>query len=241
MFDLHPRIGRFRVELISAGFLSIEADEIIDGLNNEISVHVRDLVIDAVDNAISVASNMGADKFIDDVTVDSTGYIYRITTRSGQTDYSTLSIDMKPHLLKSGKVSNSGKRYRRVPLEDRSAANDMFDVQAEQHFQQERERRDRAATNRVANEIFPANNDIAQSVNDMAAARKRFYDMKEAKHVRGEINIRTVSDDSPADSWIIPARDLDMTTHLYSINEQLAASIDAVIENTVDFYAEEFI
>ena len=240
MYDSHPSVNRLRVELISSGFTSSETDEIIKGLNHEIAAQVEDLVIDAIEDAMNIASNIGAEEFIEDVMVDMLGYNYRLTTQSGKTDYSTPPIDMKSHLLEKAKVSKTGKRYRQIPLQDNNPVNDLFDIQAKQAFEQVSERRKKAAARKIGSEVF-SEGDIAKTANEMVDARKRFYEMKEAKKLRGETKIRTVSDDSPEDSWIIPARDLDMTMSLNEINRQLAASTDMVIRNTVNFYAEEFV
>ena len=111
---------------------------------------------------------------------------------------------------------------------------DIFETQRQIGIEQEKKRRDIAVANRVNAELF--GEDIKSAVDRSNEARKRFYDLKKQRDLRdSNVDIRTVSDSSPDDSWIVPARDLDMTRYLTEINMQLAESIDITIQNVVGF------
>ena len=240
MLRSHDELVRLRMDLISSGFLGHEADEIVQGLENELNDQIKQLVLQTVDDAIAIATNMGADEFLDDVTIRQHGYGYMVATKSGKTDYSTEPVDMKPALLSKGKISaKTGDRYRVVPITEKKKIDDIFDVQVKADAEQAKRRRDLAAKNRVSSEMF-GEESVETATKNYADARKQFYKMKQDKETRGEARFRTVTDSSPSDSWIIPAKNLDMTQSLTTLNQQLTESIEIHIETMASFYREEF-
>ena len=100
-------------------------------------------------------------------------------------------------------------------------------------------RRDLTAKNRVSAEMF-GEESVETAAKNYTDARKQFYKMKQDKETRGEAKFRTVTDSSPSDSWIIPAKSLDMTQSLTTLNQQLTESMEIHIETMASFYREEF-
>ena len=198
--------------------------------------------------AAQYAAEIGADEFIDDVDVAEIGGSYNIITRSGQTNYSQPEVKNLPNLLKNGKVAADGSRYKVIPLNDNSSSKRMGNSIFED--QQALQSKIQAARESLRNNLrigsSPRTNQMTERFREMIRqnmpARESFFSLNKVKQnstVKPRFATASSKQD-PATSWVIPARELDMTGYLMDINSRIQQNIYDTVSTIVNEYERLF-
>lgn len=236
-------INRLRWALSNSGWESHELDEICDLAQNDINSAIIDIVTDAVAQVTEYATELGAEEFINEMTVLETGNSYVIASLSGTTDYSTPEVKMLPSLLKNAEVAKDGTRYKVIPIPKRDGtpkiATSFFDLAKERQSdindartalkQRSQDRSERATA--MADQF-------RQSLGRSLGEKKN---NKQQQQSAAGVEFRTATDKQDANTqWVLPEKDLDMTQYLMGINDQIGSAIDASVGDIIAHYEQEY-
>ena len=215
----------------------------------EMNEVILEIVDNAVAEAVEQAIELGADNFVEELDVTESGGSWRIITVSGKTDFSVPEFPMKESLLKNAKVGKNGKRSKVIPVGKPSKAPAI--ITSTFQVQQERQRvvaaakeslqgsagRDRAGW--TGSMVSDYKTRLARNVQQ----RKDFYSGRRSsikKQIQEETSFRTITDDTPDESWVRPARELDMTGFLMELNSRIEGSIDMMVTTIAEQYMDQF-
>lgn len=232
MLNAQTEIGRLRHLLLYGEVPIWKVDKICLSAAQEIDAGVTQLVADALEDVAIEAVKIGADEFVQQLTVQEIGGRYEITTSSGITDFSEDSKSMIPDLLKNADISKDGHRYKRIPVGKPSGRMklDIFDVQ--QNIDRARRQADVDTTNNRSDNPGRSVATFSGAL-DMSLLKKRHS----IPEVGGEVDIKTVTDKQDQSSqWVRPAKDMDMTALLGQTNKQLEQDVDNVIKGVIYKY-----
>lgn len=233
--SVYIEVDRLRSSLVYAGMDNNQANDICDLASESIVEMLADLVSGFVDQALSYAIDIGADEFVNDIQIipDAHG-LYKISTHSGNMDYSRERKEMLPNLLKNSKVSKSGNRYKVIPMGDKNkTAHSMFSVlQAKQDIIDE--------TRQAIRE--QARNKSLGITRDLRAGVYQKLDRPTSQPHSEDVEFRTASDkQNPGTSWVIPEKDADMTSYINELNQQLIQQATESITDIIESYRSEYI
>jgi hypothetical protein len=227
---ISQRLMYLRSRLQSLGLSSGEVSSMMESASSEIQQATYSIVEKAVYEAEDYGSSIGAEEFLAQIKLDaSSGYI-EISTDSGQTDFSQPPLPMLPWLLNKAKTAKDGSRYKVIPVGGVSSKPKPTP-----------QARDIASgLNSMSSEVAPASA-MAES---MAAAfglgasasiteRQRPVSVEKPE-------FRTASSKQDASrQWVLPAKDLDMTGTLMTINATIRSEIDRTCDEIINKYEME--
>lgn len=218
--DLRRRLIGLRISNI---------DQRCDEAANTISEGIQNILINALQQSVNYANDIGAHKFIERVNIDTNHF--RLVV-NGSFDFSQDSMPLLPSILK-------GKRSQKVPIFAKRVSEKkpidivgaMKDRQAEISAARE-ELRERQINEHTSGSIYNDISHLNQSFNNHRPIPQK------AKQDRGPpIAFRTASEDhDPGTKWIRPSKDLDMTSYIAQLNNQVELDIDNLIREVVDKY-----
>ena len=245
MINPDAEVNRLRSWLGGQGWMPTEINDICDLAANDINEIILDIVSNAVAEATDYAMDLGAEEFVEDMDVIESGGGFMVTTRSGKTDYSTPERKMLNDLLKNADISEDGDRYKVVPVGGKTTVTqprDIFTVlqqrdsvlqEARQTLNQQGLEKRSAKAQTMAGHFRGI---ISKKLDERMAALK---DRK--TEVRGTPEFRTVSDKQDENqSWVIPAKELDMTGYLMDMNRRVQDSVYSSVMFIVESYEKEF-
>ena len=145
MINPDAEIAKLRYYLDDRGWLPQEIEEVLDLASRDINETILDVISNAVAETTDYALDMGAEEFVEDITVVEIGTGFMITTQSGQTNYSTPERQMLHDLTKNGKVSEDGHRYKVIPVGGKRSINRPTNIFGQMQEQQ-REQQDARAS-----------------------------------------------------------------------------------------------
>lgn len=252
MINVTTEINRLRWKLQSQDIPYQRIDQICDSAAAEIDEIIAETVDNAVARAIEYAADIGAEQFVEELQIIEVGGSYQVHTISGRTDFSVPEIPNKENLLRNAKVGKDGIRSRVIPIGGKSGKKPTMPTSS---FSADRQRQQVIDTARDAVQSNSGN--WTSSVNSMTDSfkerlnrnieqRKAFYSSRRSEikdsiiKDRSQVEFRTVSDRSPDDSWVIPARELDMTGFLMGLNRDIESTIDTAVISIVDEYSRDF-
>lgn len=242
--NLDLELDKLRYELRSHDWLDTEIDSICDMASDDFNEIILDVVSNAVAEAVDFATDLGAEEFVDEVQVtpDANGF-FRISTHSGRTDFSRERQQMLPHLLKNAETSETGHRYKVIPVtqkQENKVELSMFSVlQARQNAIDSARAalRDKMGGSRSARANTMADA-FRQSMHGQLATKRRELKVSTPK---SEVTFRTASDkQNPATSWVIPEKDMDMTSYLTELNQRIAETITDSVKIILDSYRAQY-
>jgi hypothetical protein len=239
--SIQLEIERFRSDLYRAGTDSQEAQTICDALLGDINEMLVELVSNNVSSALDYALEIGADEFVDDIQVlpDYNG-VYTISSHSGNLDYSKDAQEMLPNLLKNAEVSKDGSRHKVIPMQKK-------DVQVQQsmfNMLQARKDAQDAARDALRKHTADKRLGVAAAIReDLSRQLGAIHTSKQATSTRSsDVEFRTASDkQDPHTSWVIPAKQADMTDYIRDLNRQLVDASLAGISNIIDSYYSSYV
>jgi hypothetical protein len=243
MINPDAEIARLRNYLMNRNWLSHEADEICDLASRDINEIILDIISNAVAEATEHAEELGATEFIEDINVVEIGGGFIITTHSGKTDFSQPERQMLHDLTKNGEISEDGHKYKVIPVgtskREISRPTSIFE-QLQQSQREQAEARASLLENNMDNRSARAQHMashfrsiISKRLNDIHGARSQRTSEKP--------EFRTASTkQDPAVSWVIPAKEMDMTGFLMDMNKRIEDTISDSIILIIDSYEKEF-
>jgi hypothetical protein len=194
-------------------------------------------------------------QFIDEIcdtasrVIDS-GNSYRIHTTTGKTNFSVPEFPMKESLLKNAETTADGKRYKVIPVGAPSSSprpnfTSSFQVQqarqsliqeARESMKDDPEQR-RSVWSKSLTENYRSRLDAS------IQRRKEFYSKQRSQikaDIQKKVEFRTVTEDTPDDAWVRPARELDMTGFLMDLNSRIESTMDQTVRTVADQYIDQF-
>ena len=227
--DIDFEIQKLKHKLINDGLEPDEVEEICD----EASIEISDFIVDAVANALNEAeelgSSMNAKQFLSELKAINVGGTFQITTDTGKTDYSEPEKQMLPNLLKRGKTSKDGSIYKRIPIPKNKMPVSSYQLSVDMSKEQELKKqslRDEIKGTIGLRKITKA---ADAYVDSYASTRSKKKEQRQSIR-SADVEIRTASSkQDPATRWVIPPKEMDLTSGLTDINSRLRNNI----ENTV--------
>jgi len=232
---LRSELSQLHSDLMRSGFNIAEAQTICGEAESEISGLIALIVENAVDDALSYSVSIGADEFVDDMTlIDSGDGVFTISTHSGNLDYSSDKVEMLPHLLSNPKIAQDGHKYKTIPITDSpNVKRSMFDVLQNSKNKQDLKRTDLKKNGNSA--LAAAKARIAQKAAAMAAA-------KQNASSSGEPNFRTASEkQDKAVMWVKPEKDADMSSFIEDLNRNIMSQSSDTINDIMISYRFNYI
>lgn len=229
-------IERLRWTLSDRGWEPSETDTICDMASNDINNIILDVISNATSTAITHAESIGALSFINDIDIIQEGWIYIISTKSGNMDYSVSGRKNLPNLLKNAKTAKDGSRYKVIPIKDKKIGTSSFDVARE-----------------MQRDVDAARAELMQSKDGRSARAssmiesfrknigKSSINLSEANSIGITTGFRTASSKQDADSqWVVPDIDRDMTTYIANLNNNIRSTIYDAVSTIIESYEEEY-
>lgn len=244
MFDPNFEIQKLRFYLQSKDISYADIDRVCDAAATDLNEVVLSVVSEAMVDAVNYAESIGADEFIEDIDIIESGGVFAITTRSGKTNYSKPEVKNLQNLLKNGKVSKDGSRYRVIPLSDsdnrQKIGKSIFEDQAilQSKIQAARD----ALTESMGRGSNKDTKGMVKAFRNMISSnmqsRKSFYTLSAPT---GKPKFRTASDkQDPNTSWVIPAKNIDMTSYLMTINSKIIDDVRSISLKVISEYERLF-
>jgi len=246
MLNPDMELQQLRWRLTGRGEIPEEfIDSIVDAAAEDINNAILDAVSSTMTEAVEYADGLGAYEFGDDIDIHEHGGIYQIVTRSGRTDYSTPEKQMRDILLRNAKTSKDGSRYKVVPVGGKSSGNGVKSI-----FQDQVVRQSMIAEAResIQNELATSRSNKTGAMVDNfrkmlgrhRTTRAGFNSAKSTKSSTAKTTdpvFRTVtSKQDPTSSWVLPAKDMDLTDFLRDINGALADNIVKTVTMIIQGY-----
>ena len=225
-------------------------NEICDMASSEMGEIILEIVDNAVAEAIDYAAEIGCHEFIEEIDVIDSGNSYRIHTTTGKTNFSVPEFPMKESLLKNADVTADGKRYKVIPVgapspTPRPNFTSSFQVQQARQslIQEARESMKDDPGQRRSSWSKSLTENYRSRLEASVQRRKQFYS-KQRKQIKSDISkqveFRTITEGTPDDMWVRPARELDMTGFLMDLNSRIESTMDQTIRTVADQYIEQF-
>jgi len=219
-----------------------DVQSLCDDCLHEINSLILDISSNGIKSAIDAALEMGADDFVDDVSVvqDVNGFGL-ISTHSGNMDYTRSEKQMLPSLLKNAKTSKDGHRYKVIPIREKpqQIAISMFEqMRIQQDANDLAKNSLRARGQERRNEVAGALQQTLELQRQAASA----ISLKEFSHDGGGVpEFRTASDrQDPATAWVIPEKNMDLTDTIRDINASIVSQCEQAIAETVQSYYDRY-
>lgn len=243
MVDPIVEVDRLKHSLRMAGLPITEVDEIGNLATQDIDSVVYQLVDVYMDRARDIVSQLGGQQLANEIRSVKRGPQFVITTDSGITDFSAPPFEMLPHLLKNGKIASDGSTYKVIPLSPRPqrTLTNIFDVYKDHNVNARKAQEDRnqkwedmRASNAIERKSLSFSG-LAQAKRYLAKRQKANNEKSTASG--GEVEFRTASSkQDPSQSWVIPAKDMDITNILNDINNQLEDETNSAIMFIINEY-----
>jgi hypothetical protein len=230
-------LHRLRGVLYNSDWEIDEIEEIMDQASKDVNEMILDIVENAVAEAVDYAQELGAEKFIEDIDIIEGGGYFRISTVSGITDYSTPKRQMLPSLLK-------GQESRVIPVGGKKETiyGDIFSVMKDRQKQI-----DEARASLIENNLDRRSNRANQLAGQFKSILQRNL---VAKRTERKVNISSSQDiefrtasikQDPDESWVYPAKELDMTGFLMDLNSRMITILDSAVSDLIDNYIKAYI
>ena len=242
MINPDAELNRLRYELRQKGLSLSEVDELCDSASQDINELILDITSNAIESAIAYAEDIGAEAFISDMDIIDVGGGYMISTRSGVTNFSIPERKMLPDLVKNGKTSEDGNKYKVIPItkkQEEQVITDIFTVQKQRDAQINHIRStiNNKSIDRSERAKMMAD-EWRKSININMSSRpaKRKIEVKSA-----DVVFRTASESQdPNTSWIYPAKDMDMTGFLMDLNKKMQQDVYFSVINVIQAYSRSY-
>lgn len=200
-----------------------QIDTICDSISRKIDEQTQAIVMAAIHQAVAYATDIGADRFIDEVKVVPVGNTFKIITISGDLDFSQDAIQNLPNLLK-------GRDSRVIPITDTKTIRktNLMDMISSVNKSVEK-----YSQTSLTVDSSPNCFDLTKNLVSQMNARKIL--LQKTKQQIGQTRFRTASkNQDPNVSWVIPKRNLDMTDFINNLNADMESQIDEVIQNEIN-------
>ena len=228
-------INNLRSRLLNAGYHPYEAEDICREASIDLNRGMIDIAASYMQEAEQYGQQMGADEFVDDLYVMTNGDTLTIATKSGKVNYSRPEEQVLPKLLRGGKRAKDGSTYRRIPMQDKSSkSRDMFQAMQVRQEDVERIKKKVNESIGVSTTSAPVGQTIRQFMSEYQAVKGQNASKVEANKVSSPDFFKTASSkQDPAESWVRPAKELNMANFLAELNYRLDVEIHSYIDNMI--------
>jgi hypothetical protein len=242
MIDARFEIDKLKQILRQKNISEDAIQSICGDIARDISSATADLLADAMIEAVSAGGDVSSSEFASEVISIRNGHTFNVDTSSGKQDFSEPPFPMLPKLLRNAKVSRKGDLYKVIPVSKKSNASSAVTTEAairnineaRQLAKDERDARDKG-------NITTGTPDPMAGMQILAAIQgsgRPSPQKKESRTREGSITYRTASSKQDAAvSWVMPAKNANLTDALRNINNNLQDSIDRVILDIVNRYS----
>lgn len=227
---ISQRLIDLKYKLQSLGLSASEAASMVDEAAAEIQQATQSIVEKAVYEAEDYSSSIGAEEFLAQIKLDaSSGYI-EISTESGQTDFSQPPFPMLPWLLNKSKTAKDGSRYKIVPVGGVSSKPKPTP-----------QARDIASgLSAMSTEVAPATSMAEAMASAFGLGASTSITERQQPVSAEKPEFRTASSKQDASrQWVLPAKDLDMTGTLMTLNATIRSEIDKACDEVIRKYEME--
>lgn len=223
-------LENLRYKLRSMGIDATTADSMVRDAAEELHDSVMQIVENAVREAEDYGSSIGAEEFLSQIKLDaSSGYI-EVSTDSGMTDFSQPAYPMLPWLLKNAKTAKDGTRYKIIPIGGTSSSSkpkpQAKDISAGLNAMSG----GTLSTTNMAEEMA--------SAFGLGASSGITEIQKPVSLEKPEFRTATSKQDATR-QWVLPAKDLDMTGTLMTVNATIRSEVDKACTNIINKYEAE--
>lgn len=242
MIDARFEIDKIKQILRQKNIPEYTIQDICGDIARDISSATADLLADAMIEAVNAGGEVSSAEFASEVLSMRNGHTFSVDTSSGKQDFSEPPFPMLPKLLKNAKISKEGEAYRVIPISNKSGPSSGVTTeaairninQARQLAKDERDARDKGS--KIATTPDPmAGMEILAAIQ---GAGRPSPQKRESKLKEGSITFRTASSKQDASvSWVMPAKNANLTDRLRDINNNLQDSIDRVILDIINRYS----
>lgn len=233
-------LDRLRWNLQGKGWLPDEVDRIVDLASEEINNIILDVISNASATAISHAEIIGAQEFIFDIDIVQEGFLYFVKTKSGKTDYSIQRVENLPNLLKNGKPTKDGGKYKVIPIRDKKP---KIGLSSFETMQDQQRISDAARTSLIENNRDNRSARANQMADQFRQGLARTVSARQKQHAEavGPVSFRTASSKQDSKSqWVIPEIDRDMTQYLLDLNDRIKETVETSVMTIIGSYEQEY-
>jgi hypothetical protein len=223
-------LARLSRSLFDSGIEVNSVYSIMSEAESAINSAIDELVLQSLEEAIAYAEDSNVPEFAEDVMIVDRFGIKQLESRSGDFFYSKSEIKNLNNLIKNGKVSKDGSKYKVIPVGKKTIRSSFDDMKARQNIQSET----RAAmlsdsmNKRIGSISESMSNSIRDKIRSLKASASKEADFKTASSKQDENS-----------SWVIPARDADLNQYVNNLNQELEVAIESVIMSVVDSFIAE--
>lgn len=214
MANVDLELQYLRSVLTSRGYGSSNVDAIVEKARNDIRQAFQGQAEMAMDQAITAGVDKRSPEFINDLYMDEVNM--RLTTESNNMDFSDPPYPNLANLLSGAKPMKDGSGvYKVIPI---------------------------GSHNEPRKPVSASIYDAAKKVNaERAEAARVQYKKMLPTGSKGGKEFRTAtSKQNAATQWVLPMQDKDFTETVDSINTQLTSSMDDIIREIIQNYADGF-
>jgi len=233
MFATHI-ISNLRFRL-AASYSTYDVDAIADSFSEEINLSTLDIVKNYTDSAINYAYSIGAKEFVHDINIIEKADGFEISTLSGKTDFSIPEIKNLPNLLKNGKTGKDGNVYKKIPMKKKRATTSMQQAVDTNLLQ------GNARAQLVDKGVNSTNKITAMVESFSQQLRNQVRPTERAENTTVDSFRTASSKQDPNTSWVIPKKDMDMTSFLRDLNHSMAGDIANTISSIIEKYEREYL
>jgi len=242
MIDARFEIDKLKQVLRQKNMPETIIQEICNDVARDISSATADLLADAMISAVNAGGDVSSSEFVSEVLSVRSGHSFNVETSSGKQNFSEPPFPMLPKLLKNAKISKDGNAYRVIPISNKSGPSSAVTTEAairnineaRQTAKDERDAKNKEKSSSLTADPMAGMEVLAtiQGVGRPSPQRRQ------SKIKEGSITFRTASSKQDASvSWVMPAKNADLTEKLRDINNNLQDSIDRVILDVVNRYS----
>lgn len=245
MINPDAEINRLRSYLGQKNWMPSEIEEILDLASRDMNEILLDIISNAVAEATDYAVDIGAEEFVEDLDVIETGGSFMISTRSGKTDYSIPERKMLNDLVKNGKTAADGSKYKVIPVGKEDTTRQPRDIftmlrQKESILQEARRSLNEQALDKRSVRAQHMAGHFRNVISRKLEERVASVQPKKVTTTK-QVEFRTASSNQdPNTSWVIPAKELDLTGYLMDMNKRVQDSIYSSVMLIVESYEKEF-
>jgi hypothetical protein len=233
-------LDRLRWSLQNKGWESDEIDQVVDLASEEINNVILDVISNASATAIDHAEIIGAQEFLQDIDIQQEGFMYFIKTKSGKTDYSIQRTENLPNLLKNGKPTKDGGKYKIIPMREHKPVIGRSSFETVMNQQRIIDASRAALLDSNKDSRSARANQMADQFRQGLARTVGARQKEHAKEV-GPPSFRTASSNQdPRSQWVIPEIDRDMTQYLLDLNDRIKDTVESSITTIITFYQQEY-
>lgn len=224
------RLMNLKYKLESLGLSADQVTSIVNEAASEIQQATQSIVEKAVYEAEDYGSSIGAEEFLSQIKLDANSGYIEISTESGQTDFSEAPFPMLPWLLSKSKTAKDGSRYRVVPIGGISSKPKPV-PQAKDIA---------SGLSAMSAEIAPATSMAEAMAAAFGLGASASITERQRPVSTEKPEFRTASSKQDASKqWVLPAKDLDMTGTLMTLNATIRYEIDKACDEIISKHEME--